>query len=133
MLNGLFVLTYLIFPTALRSMYYKYSHFKYRKQSLENTTCSRLLLRVICMCSITQLCLWPHGLQSARLLCPWDFPGKHARVGCHFLLQGIFSIQGLNPGVLHFLHWHVASLSPCHLGSPLRIRSVIQIPDHLAR
>ena len=21
--------------------------------------------------------LWPHGLQSARLLCPWDLPGKN--------------------------------------------------------
>ena len=28
-----------------------------------------------------------HGLQPARLLCPWDFPGKNAGVGCHFLLQ----------------------------------------------
>ena len=31
--------------------------------------------------------LWPHGLQPARLLCPWDFPGKNTGVGCHFLLQ----------------------------------------------
>ena len=23
----------------------------------------------------------PHGLQPARLLCPWDFPGKNAGVG----------------------------------------------------
>ena len=23
----------------------------------------------------------------ARLLCPWDFPGKNPGVGCHFLLQ----------------------------------------------
>ena len=22
-----------------------------------------------------------------RLLCPWDYPGKNTRVGCHFLLQ----------------------------------------------
>ena len=26
----------------------------------------------------------------ARLLWPWDFPGKNTGVGCHFLLQGIF-------------------------------------------
>ena len=26
----------------------------------------------------------------ARLLCPWDFPGKNTGAGCHFLLQGIF-------------------------------------------
>ena len=38
-----------------------------------------------------------HGLQPARLLFPWDFPGKNPGVGCHFLLQGIFPIQGLNP------------------------------------
>ena len=31
--------------------------------------------------------LWPHGLQPARLLCPWDFPGKRTGVGCHRLLQ----------------------------------------------
>ena len=28
------------------------------------------------------------------LLCPWDFPGKTTRVGCHFPLQGIFPTQG---------------------------------------
>ena len=31
--------------------------------------------------------LWPQGPQPARLLCPWDFPGKNTGVGCHFLLQ----------------------------------------------
>ena len=45
--------------------------------------------------------LQPHGLQPTRLLCPWDSPGKDAGVGCHALLQGIFPIQGLNPGLLH--------------------------------
>ena len=33
--------------------------------------------------------LWPHGLNPARLLCPWDSPGKNTGVGCHFLLWGI--------------------------------------------
>ena len=46
------------------------------------------------------------GLQPARLLCPWDFPGKNSGVGCHLLLQGIFLTQGLNP----HLHWQVGSL-----------------------
>ena len=35
-------------------------------------------------------CIWlqrPHGLQSTRLLCPWDFPGKSTGVGCHCLLR----------------------------------------------
>ena len=29
-------------------------------------------------------------------LCPWDSPGKNTGVGCHFLHQGIFPIQGSN-------------------------------------
>ena len=34
--------------------------------------------------------------------CPWDFPGKITGLGCHFLLQGNFSTQGLNPHLLHY-------------------------------
>ena len=41
--------------------------------------------------------LRPHGLWSTRLLCPWDFPGKHTGVGSYSLLQGIFQTQGSNP------------------------------------
>ena len=37
--------------------------------------------------------LWLHGLSPARVLCPWDFPGKNTRVGFYFLLQGIFSTR----------------------------------------
>ena len=57
----------------------------------------------------------PHGLWSARLLCPWDSPGKNTGVGCHFLLQGIFPTQGSN---LHLLHWQAGSLPLSHQGSP---------------
>ena len=42
-----------------------------------------------------------HGLQPARLLCPWDSPGKYTGVGCNFLLQGIFLTEGSNPGLPH--------------------------------
>ena len=65
--------------------------------------------------SIVSSSLQHHGLQPARLLCPRDFAGKNTGVGCHFLLQGIFPIQGSNP---HFLHWQVDSLPLSHLGSP---------------
>ena len=37
-----------------------------------------------------------HGLQPARLLYLWNYPGKNAGVGCHILLQGIFQTQQLN-------------------------------------
>ena len=33
--------------------------------------------------------LSPHGLYLARLLCPWNSPGKITGVGSHSLLQGI--------------------------------------------
>ena len=40
-------------------------------------------------------------VDPARLLCPWDSPGKNTGVGCHALLQGIFLTQGSNTGLLH--------------------------------
>ena len=36
----------------------------------------------------------PKGLQPARLLCPWDSPGKKTGLGCHALLQGVPLTQG---------------------------------------
>ena len=48
---------------------------------------------VLCVCSAVSGSLRPHGLQPAKHLCAWNFPGKNTGVGCHFLLQGIFPIQ----------------------------------------
>ena len=65
--------------------------------------------------------LRPHGLQPARLLCPWDFPGKNTGVGCHSHLQEIFPIQGSNLSLLHcrqILH-HLN-----HQGSPMYARNM---------
>ena len=67
-------------------------------------------LTCICACVLSHV----HGLQPTRILCPWNFPGKNTRVGCHFLLQGIFLTQGSNP---HVLHQQVDSLPLSHLGS----------------
>ena len=52
-------------------------------------------------CSVVSDSLQPHGLWPARLLCPWDFPGKNTGVGCHSLLQGIFLTQELHLGLPH--------------------------------
>ena len=47
-----------------------------------------------------QLCLTLHcGLSGSSV--PWDFPGKNTGVGSHFLLQGIFPVQGSKPSLLH--------------------------------
>ena len=44
--------------------------------------------------SVVSNSLQPHGLYPARLLCPCNSPGQNTGVGCYFLLQGIFLIQG---------------------------------------
>ena len=55
---------------------------------------------------------------AARLLCPWDSPGKNSAGCCHFFLQGIFLTQGLNPGLpRHRQTLYLLS----HLGSPKRL------------
>ena len=57
------------------------------------------LLLLLFSCSVYPTLCDP--MEPARLLCPWDFPGKNAGVGCHFLLQGIlkgyFSLTFLGP------------------------------------
>ena len=50
-----------------------------------------------------------HGASQARI----------QGVGGHFLFQGVFrTTQGLNPYLVHLLHWQADSLLLCYLGSP---------------
>ena len=51
------------------------------------------------ICSVVSDSVPHHRLKPARLLCPWDFPGKNAGVGCLALLQGIFLTQESDPGI----------------------------------
>ena len=76
----------------------------------------------VCVCvhahSVASDSLWPYGLQTISILCPWDYPGKNTGVDWHDLLQGIFLTQGSNQHLLCLLHWQ-ADYSPLsHLGSP---------------
>ena len=64
-----------------------------------------------------------HGLKPARLLYPWNSPGKNTGVGCHFFIQEIFPTRGLNLSLLHCLtfrklgSWHlVPSLQGKQMG-----------------
>ena len=70
----------------------------------------------VCCCSVASNSLRPHRLQPARLLCPWDFPGKNTGGGCNFLLQEIFPVQGLKPSLSYLLHWQADSSPLCYLG-----------------
>ena len=71
------------------------------------------------MCSVVSNSLWPHGLKPTRLLCPWNFSGKNTGAGCHFLLKGIFPIQGSNLCLWPLQHWQADSLSLLYLESPI--------------
>ena len=50
------------------------------------------LLRAKSLQSYLALCEPMDCTPPGSSLCPWDFPGKNTRAGCHFLLQGIFLI-----------------------------------------
>ena len=52
--------------------------------------------------SLGSVSLQSHGLQPARLLCPWNSPSKNTGVGSHSLLQGIFLTQGSSLCLLHY-------------------------------
>ena len=52
------------------------------------------------------LTLQPNGLQPARLLCPWDSPGKNTGVGGHALLRGSYRPRD----------WAHVSCVPCMAG-----------------
>ena len=41
------------------------------------------------------------SLKFHGLYCPWNSPGQNTGVGSLSLLQGIFPIEGLNPGLPH--------------------------------
>ena len=73
--------------------------------------CARILCEVLLSC----VSLQPHGLYPARVLCPWDSPGKDTGVGSHSLLQGMVPTQGSSPGLLYCrqILYHLS-----HQGSP---------------
>ena len=77
----------------------------------------------VCVCVHTRVCALsrvPLSVTPWTVACeapPWDFPGKNTRLGCHFLLQGLFPTQGLN-----LLHWQADSLP---LRSCFRILAIV--------
>ena len=71
------------------------------------------------LCLVAQSCLIlrdPMDCSPSGSSVRGDSPGKNPGVGCHALLQGIFPIQGSNPGLPH-CRWILHHLS--HQGSPI--------------
>ena len=69
------------------------NHILDLKRSLEQPLYIMAMCSAVLSFSVLSNCLHTHGLQPARLLCPWGFLGMNTGVGYNFLLHGIFSIQ----------------------------------------
>ena len=83
-------------------------------------TCQFLLLLCAPAQSRPGLCNpMDHGLEPARLLCPWDSPGKKTGVGGCFPLQEVFLTQGSSLCLSCLLLWQVGSLPPAPPGKPI--------------
>ena len=61
-------------------------------------------------CSTLSNSATPWTVSSTGSSVHGDSPGKNTGVGCHALLQGIFSTQGWNPSFLHCrqIHYHLS-------------------------
>ena len=78
--------------------------------------------------------LCANSLQSCLILCNplecspsrssvhVDSPGRNTGVGCHALLQGVFSTQGSNPLLLPLSLWQAGPLPLATPGKPLSTR-----------
>ena len=70
------------------------------------------LFSEVCVCVCLCLCVLGHLVTSASLWLhhPWNFSGTDTGACCHFLLQEIFPVQGLNPCFWCLLLWQADSL-----------------------
>ena len=105
---------------------YACTYFMYLTCKYIFKLCICLSALCVCMCVCVRLVtqsncnsLQCSGLQPARFLCPWDFPGKNTGVGCHALPQGMIPNQQLNPCLLCLLHWQAGSFTTEPPGKPL--------------
>ena len=67
---------------------------------LDNFTLIYVLWNPVCACMLSHV--WLLDLQPARLLCPWNSPGKNTGLGCHFPLQGNLPDPTIKPASLAF-------------------------------
>ena len=72
---------------------------------------------VLCVQSCLTLCN-PMDCSPSVLLSMESSRHKNTGASCHCFLQGIFQIQGSNPGLLHLLPWQAGSLVLALPGMP---------------
>ena len=73
--------------------------------------------------------LWSYGLQPAKILCPWDSPGKSTEVGCYELRPGDIPHPGIEPMSFRSLLWQAGSLPLAPPGKPSLYSNCLQIQE----
>ena len=118
-LSRLYIVIYIFSATLSTKLQFLRSQIKLFILCSLNTDCELTVSTMCVHAKSLQLCPTLCDLMDCSPLCspPWDSPGKNSGVGCHALLQGIFSTQG-NPHLLCLLHWQVGSLPLSDLGNP---------------
>ena len=85
----------------------------------------QLFISRVCVCLVVSDSFVTAWTVAHGLLCRWNFPSKNTGVVSHFLLQGIFLTQGLNPCPLHLLHWLAGGFFTS--GATLRSQSFLSL------
>ena len=99
------------------------SHYSLLHSSINPAVTGRLCFCAILSCWVVSSSLQPHGLYSPPgSSVHGESLGRNTGVGGYALLQGIFSTQGSNPGLLH-CRWILYQLS--HQGSPEILKWVV--------
>ena len=80
-----------------------------------------LLDACVCVCVCVCVCGLSHSVVT-RPFHLWNFPGKDAGAGCHFLYQGIFPTQGSNQCLCISCISKWILYHQCHLGSPIYLQ-----------
>ena len=100
----------------------------------------RLIYRTLFCIAHTQLFMTlcaPMNCSTLGISVHGSFPSKNTAMGCHFLLQGIFPTQGLNPHLFHLLHWQAESLPLSPPGKPLSLVHTSEdgtgLPTHMGQ
>ena len=77
------------------------------------------------VCSVSHSCLTLcNSMDCSPPGCPWNFPDKNIGVGCHILF---LPDSGIEPALLHLLHWQADFLPLRYVGSPTTEHSTQQI------
>ena len=77
------------------------------------------VLKTLCVSVLSRVWLFATPWTVAhQALLSMEFSRQEYWSGCHFILPGIFSIQGLNLSLLRLLHWQVDPLPLVPPGKP---------------